>query len=833
MRATPPPPGCHRLHAALSAAQHRLAVAEAAAVEARQDVLAAQHALARSALANRIVARQLYAAMDAIRDFDPAATHWQFIGGMDGEDAEEGSGAIAAAIVDPLQPTASFRTWVEDGAALEQAARCVELVVPLQPTASFITWVEDATQAPLRGLRAVLPSQALTAAAPHLLRTARRRALTAGSTDEDDSAAADYAEHFAAASAFAAVIYGFNIGAALERAARRVELEDPMLPTASFITWVEDATQAPLRSLCAVIPPQALTAAAPHLRRTARRRALTAGSTDEDDSGAEDPIAAADYAEHFAAASAFAAVIYGFNVGAALEHIRALVCTPSAGGQLARRSVRGSDCDSNRDSSDAGFASRLGDGDRAQKQRRPRRRSRSSVMALALERDAVAAFGALAALPPMEFHPLLRSANRLATKRVTLLLSEFGIELVVPHRVRRTSHVRRPWSDLSGVFLRSDCALCVSYVSERDAIFTSPFAAQIASHMNERMRLAHAVKRHDECVRVSSASLATAAAVAVAMGDATVAGGETSGASSAGPSSLRSPYERGSKLQRFFGESSGKRLDVEVRLALFAKTTREGRLRLRFLEQLKRVESVPQTVLDLTKQFLSRMTTHLATKMQVAESPTQTSRVRIAVEEATFLPIENLIERSVAAVLRVEDAADSSSSSSSSSNAGRVGKLRSGVKAMRGLPQARFDIPLGSRDRLRMRNSGNGGGGPWGRAIVELRGMDAERLPSRKLERLLAAVAAVCDTASEAATATVEKEDSAVVTVGGALGADDLLPILTFLIVHSDLKCAAHTSMMLVSLCNLHGESAYYHTLFDSAISVVAERLFDDAERLE
>ena len=526
-------------------------------------------------------------------------------------------------------------------------------------------------------------------------------------------------------------------------------------------------------------------------------------------------------------------MIYGFNVGAALEHIRALVCTPSAGGQLARRSVRGSDCDSNRDSSDAGFASRLGDGDRAQKQRRPRRRSRSSFMALALERDAVAAFGALAALPPMEFHPLLRSANRLATKRVTLLLSEFGIELVVPHRVRRTSHVRRPWSDLSGVFLRSDCALCVSYVSERDAIFTSPFAAQIASHMNERMRLAHAVKRHDECVRVSSASLATAAAVAVAMGDATVAGGETSGASSAGPSSLRSPYERGSKLQRFFGESSGKRLDVEVRLALFAKTTREGRLRLRFLEQLKRVESVPQTVLDLTKQFLSRMTTHLATKMQVAESPTQTSRVRIAVEEATFLPIENLIERSVAAVLRVEDAADSSSSSSSSSNAGRVGKLRSGVKAMRGLPQARFDIPLGSRDRLRMRNSGNGGGGPWGRAIVELRGMDAERLPSRKLERLLAAVAAVCDTASEAATATVEKEDSAVVTVGGALGADDLLPILTFLIVHSDLKCAAHTSMMLVSLCNLHGESAYYHTLFDSAISVVAERLFDDAERLE
>ena len=122
-----------------------------------------------------------------------------------------------------------------------------------------------------------------------------------------------------------------------------------MLPTASFITWVEDATQAPLRSLCAVIPPQALTAAAPHLRRTARRRALTAGSTDEDDSGAEDPLAAADYAEHFAAASAFAAVIYGFNVGAALEHITALVCTPSAGGQLARRSVRGSDCDSNRE----------------------------------------------------------------------------------------------------------------------------------------------------------------------------------------------------------------------------------------------------------------------------------------------------------------------------------------------------------------------------------------------------------------------------------------------------------------------------------------------------
>ena len=139
------------------------------------------------------------------------------------------------------------------------------------------------------------------------------------------------------------------------------------------------------------------------------------------------------------------------------------------------------------------------------------------------------------------------------------------------------------------------------------------------------------------------------------------------------------------------------------------------------------------------------------------------------------------------------------------------------MRAMKGLDQARFDIPEGVRDRPHGGGAGAGASarlGAWGRAIVEMRGMDSERLPTRKLDRLLAAVAAVCDTAAAQARASAEGSGGAP-SATSALGADDLLPVLAFLVVKSNLACAALTSLTIYSVCDLKGPSFFLlFTLF-------------------
>ena len=305
-------------------------------------------------------------------------------------------------------------------------------------------------------------------------------------------------------------------------------------------------------------------------------------------------------------------------------------------------------------------------------------------------------------------------------------------------------------------------------------------------------------------------------------------------------------------------------------------------MRARFLEQLKRVEKSPQTVLDLTKQFLTKMTAHLAKKMQVAESPTQVSYIRAGVEEASYLPIERMAVRLVpnpnpnsngyvwstshhpprgahspaVVTFRANPSHNLTRSFPYHLSAStpplpaqeravkallplvspqRAAKLKRAVHAMRELDQARFDISERVRDRPHGGGAGAGASarlGAWGRAIVEMRGMDSERLPTRKLERLLAAVAAVCEIAHAQAHAQAHQRScaegsSAVPSATSSLGADDLLPVLAYLVVKSNLACAALTSLTIYSVCDLKGEAAYYHTLFDSAITVVAEQLFD------
>jgi hypothetical protein len=107
----------------------------------------------------------------------------------------------------------------------------------------------------------------------------------------------------------------------------------------------------------------------------------------------------------------------------------------------------------------------------------------------------------------------------------------------------------------------------------------------------------------------------------------------------------------------------------------------------------------------------------------------------------------------------------------------------------------------------------------WNSAIFEINGVERNPTPSMRLNALVRSAKSIyTEYNTEKALQTLPGETVPV------LGADDFLPIFIFVLCQSNLKHPNLNRDMLWSLCHpdqLHGESGYYLTAYESALSYI------------
>mgnify|MGYP005995817445 CR=1 FL=1 len=114
----------------------------------------------------------------------------------------------------------------------------------------------------------------------------------------------------------------------------------------------------------------------------------------------------------------------------------------------------------------------------------------------------------------------------------------------------------------------------------------------------------------------------------------------------------------------------------------------------------------------------------------------------------------------------------------------------------------------------------------WSSAIFELAGIERNPTPSMRLQALVHTAKAIysefrCEILP---ILRMEKGDNFKES-DAALGADDFLPIFIFVVCRAGLTHPSLSKDMLWQLCHpdqLHGESGYYLTVYESALEYIA-----------
>ena len=113
----------------------------------------------------------------------------------------------------------------------------------------------------------------------------------------------------------------------------------------------------------------------------------------------------------------------------------------------------------------------------------------------------------------------------------------------------------------------------------------------------------------------------------------------------------------------------------------------------------------------------------------------------------------------------------------------------------------------------------------WSSAIFELKGIERNPTPSMRLQALVHTAKAIysefkCEILP---ILRVEKGDRFGAN-DAALGADDFLPIFIFVVCRAGLRHPSFSKDLLWQLCHpdqLHGESGYYLTVYESALEYI------------
>lgn len=114
----------------------------------------------------------------------------------------------------------------------------------------------------------------------------------------------------------------------------------------------------------------------------------------------------------------------------------------------------------------------------------------------------------------------------------------------------------------------------------------------------------------------------------------------------------------------------------------------------------------------------------------------------------------------------------------------------------------------------------------WSSAIFELAGVERNPTPSLRLQALVHAAKAIfSEFKCEVLPLLRAEQGSGYQESDAALGADDFLPIFIFVVCRAGLTHPSLSRDMLWQLCHpdqLHGESGYYLTVYESALEYIA-----------
>lgn len=122
-------------------------------------------------------------------------------------------------------------------------------------------------------------------------------------------------------------------------------------------------------------------------------------------------------------------------------------------------------------------------------------------------------------------------------------------------------------------------------------------------------------------------------------------------------------------------------------------------------------------------------------------------------------------------------------------------------------------------------------------AIFELAGIERNPTPSLRLQALVHAAKAVySEFKCELLPILRAEKGSLFAAKDAALGADEFLPIFIFVVCRAGLVCPSFSRDLLWGLCHpdqLHGESGYYLTVYESALEFILGEEVEEARLLE
>lgn len=262
--------------------------------------------------------------------------------------------------------------------------------------------------------------------------------------------------------------------------------------------------------------------------------------------------------------------------------------------------------------------------------------------------------------------------------------------------------------------------------------------------------------------------------------------------------------KREGKLRKLLGENETERVSVQLHSILYSTTTTEGLCRRDFLKNFRTYgedrnwpEALPQkikTFSDNMTDLIIRVHGDMLRKLQDRSTRDDDAKrlrllVSLKVEESVYFALRKQTRAAIESDPRHDLAVVERD-------------LAQRIKHYSKQPQSTFGIP-------KQVESSSG----WQSAINELKLIDKTILPSLKLQQLLTCVKEIM--------AIVANECG-----NGDMGADDFLPVFTYIIAHGELQEPWFTCRLMWDTTPrevLTGERAYYLTCFESALHTLLE----------
>eukprot|EP01122_Echinamoeba_exundans_P009048 TRINITY_DN3114_c0_g1_i2.p2 TRINITY_DN3114_c0_g1~~TRINITY_DN3114_c0_g1_i2.p2 ORF type:complete len:566 (-),score=82.47 TRINITY_DN3114_c0_g1_i2:2898-4595(-) len=265
---------------------------------------------------------------------------------------------------------------------------------------------------------------------------------------------------------------------------------------------------------------------------------------------------------------------------------------------------------------------------------------------------------------------------------------------------------------------------------------------------------------------------------------------------------------RAKKMNSILGQDDFSRIDAAVLMVLKNQQYEEARVLKHFLDNFSVLEKNPVTLQMNVRNFMDQLKYRLLTP----ESRTKFQFDRIVLQSKNQEQLESFVEVSIERIV-IGPVFEKIMSAILRSNSKVDATLTRTMDALKAKSQQDLHIPSRYISRTEFQF-----------AVLELRDLTREMLPADKMAVVLRCMQAIVSTIKQEC-AVVDSDNSS----GDVLdiGADDLLPILIFVVVQSGIYSIDSQCQYMWSLAapdDLRGEKGYYLTMLSSAVDYLKDQ---------